>query len=57
MARENEDRKAEKQERRDETDHGVIVAGLDAHAREQSGKTPSGAAPRDNAAKSGKDRA
>jgi len=55
MARENEERKP--QEQRDETDHGVIVAGADAHEREQSGKAPADARARDEASKRGKDRA
>ena len=42
MARQYEDHKVKAQEQRDEDDHGVIVAGHDAHEREQSGKKPAG---------------
>lgn len=44
MAREDEDRKP--QEQRDETDHGVIVAGSDAHRREQGDDEKEDAAKR-----------
>lgn len=42
MARQYEDHKVKAQEQRDEDDHGVIVAGRDAHEREQPGKEQTG---------------